>query len=65
MDKLIRYLPAFTFLSTLIIGSVNIYYTIKRDRRERRKEEAERLQHELTQHEKGAYPPRKDKHQKR
>lgn len=57
-------LPLITFLLTFALGIPNLILNIRKDRRESRKEQAERLQLESLQHEKGVYPRRKDKHQR-
>ncbi|MCM3257012.1 hypothetical protein M3664_04355 [Paenibacillus lautus] len=55
-----------SLLTTLILGIGNLRIAYRREQREIRKEEAERLkQQESTEKEKSAYPPRKDKHSKR
>ena len=54
-----------SLLTTLILGIGNLRIAYRREQREIRKEEAERLKQQESTERESAYPPRKDKHSKR
>jgi hypothetical protein len=65
LNLLKEYLPLLTILITVVLGVPNLVFTIRRDKREVRKEKAERLQQESVKFKNDAYPRRKDRHHKR
>jgi hypothetical protein len=65
LNLLKEYPPLLTILITVVLGVPNLVFTIRRDKREVRKETAERLQQESAKFKNDAYPRRKDRHHKR